>query len=63
MTVDRPGGAVWRGVNLVLGLVMVGFAAVQYNDPDGPLWSLYYLVPAGWSLAAALRPARRHRDS
>jgi hypothetical protein len=30
--------------------------AVQYNDPDGPLWMLYYGVPAVWAAIAAFRP-------
>lgn len=31
--------------------------AMQYNDPDGPIWMLYYAVPTIWCLLAALRPA------
>lgn len=38
-----------RGVNLLLCLAMLAAVAVQYNDPDGPLWMLYYGVPAFWS--------------
>ena len=45
-----------RYLNILLGLAMLGFAAVQYNDPDALLWALYYLVPAGWALLAAFRP-------
>ena len=37
-------------------LMMVLFAAVQYNDPDGPLWSLLYGIPAIWAGLAATRP-------
>jgi 4-amino-4-deoxy-L-arabinose transferase-like glycosyltransferase len=44
-----------RYVNIVLGLVMVGFAAVQYNDPDALLWIIIYLIPAAWAFAAAFR--------
>lgn len=44
-----------RYVNMVLGTLMVLFAAVQYNDPDGPLWALIYAVPAAWAFAAAFR--------
>ncbi|PID60106.1 MAG: hypothetical protein CSB44_11440 [Gammaproteobacteria bacterium] len=40
----------------VLALLMALFAAVQYNDPDGLWWACIYLVPAVWSLMAALRP-------
>ena len=46
-----------RYVHIVLGLLMVAFAAVQYNDPDAPLWIVIYLIPAGWAFAAAFRPA------
>lgn len=45
-----------RILNLLLGLVMIAFVGVQYNDPDGLLWAVYYLVPAAWALVAALRP-------
>ncbi len=44
-----------RYVNMLLGLVMVGFAAVQYNDTDALLWIVIYLVPAAWAFAAAFR--------
>lgn len=47
-----------RYVHIVLGLLMVAFAAVQYNDPDAPLWIVIYLIPAAWAFAAAFRPAR-----
>lgn len=46
-----------RYVLMLLGLLMVAFAAVQYNDPDALLWVLIYLVPAAWAFAAAFRPA------
>ena len=47
-----------RYVNMLLGLVMLGFAAVQYNDPDALLWIVIYLVPAAWAFAAAFRLQR-----
>jgi len=47
-----------RYVHIVLGLLMVSFAAVQYNDPDALLWIVIYLVPAAWAFAAAFRPAQ-----
>ena len=47
-----------RYVHIVLGLLMVAFAAVQYNDPDALLWIVIYLVPAAWAFAAAFRPAQ-----
>lgn len=52
-----------RYVNGFLCLVMLLFAAVQYNDPDFYLWVPIYLVPAAWAGVAAWRPAllRRRR--
>ncbi len=47
-----------RYVHIVLGLLMVAFAAVQYNDPDALLWVAIYLVPAAWAFAAAFRLAQ-----
>jgi len=44
-----------RYVNILLGVVMLGFAAVQYNDPDALLWIIIYLIPAAWAFAAAFR--------
>ncbi len=40
----------------ILAVLMLLAAAVQYNDPDGPLWMLYYGVAAVWAGLAALRP-------
>ena len=40
---------------MLLGLAMLGFTAVQYNDPDGLLWAVYYIVPAAWAFLAAFR--------
>jgi hypothetical protein len=40
----------------ILALLMALFAAVQVNDPDGPLWMLLYGVPAIWAGIAWLRP-------
>lgn len=45
-----------RFLYIVPGLLMIAFAAVQYNDTDGPLWAVIYLVPAAWALLAAFRP-------
>jgi hypothetical protein len=47
-----------RYVLILPGLLMVAFAAVQYNDPDALVWATIYLVPAAWCIAAAFRPAR-----
>jgi hypothetical protein len=44
-----------RWLNLLLALAMIGFAAVQYNDPDWLLWVAYYGVPALWALVAGFR--------
>jgi transmembrane protein TMEM220 len=46
-----------RYVLILPGLLMVAFAAVQYNDPDTLVWATIYLVPAAWCFAAAFRPA------
>ena len=48
---------VMRVVLAFLAVAMAVFAAVQYNDPDGPLWAVYYGVPAIWAALAAIRPA------
>lgn len=40
---------------MLLALAMAGFAVVQYDDPDGPLWAVFYLVPAVWAGLAAFR--------
>jgi hypothetical protein len=45
-----------RYVFAVLALLMAVFAVLQYNDPDGPLWMVYYGVPAIWCGIAAFRP-------
>lgn len=47
-----------RYVLMLLGLLMVAFAVVQYNDPDALLWIVIYLVPAAWAFAAAICPAQ-----
>lgn len=44
-----------RYLNMLLGLMMLLFAAVQYNDPDVLLWVAIYMVPAAWAFAAAFR--------
>ena len=48
-----------RYVHIVLGVLMVTFAAVQYNDPDAPLWIVIYLVPAAWAFAASVPSKNR----
>lgn len=45
-----------RYVFALLAVVMILFVGVQYNDPDGPLWMVYYGVPVIWCALAAFRP-------
>jgi hypothetical protein len=45
-----------RTVHVVLCGILLFFAALQYNDPDGLYWSLVYLLAAAWSLLAAFAP-------
>lgn len=42
-----------RYVNVFLGVVMLAFAAVQYNDPDPHVWVPIYGIAAAWAFAAA----------
>lgn len=42
-------------VCMILCVLMVLFIAVQYNDPDGLLWSVIYAVPAFWAGIAGFR--------
>ncbi|MGI9524077.1 MAG: transmembrane 220 family protein [Hyphomicrobiaceae bacterium] len=49
-----------RILNGVLCLLMVLFAVVQYNDPDGLLWALIYAVPALFAGLAAWQPSLLH---
>ena len=44
-----------RYLNVLLGTLMLAFVAVQYNDPDGPLWMAIYSVPMIWAFLAAFR--------
>ncbi len=44
---------------LILGLLFVGFAALQYNDPDPYIWAPYYLLVAA---ACFLTFANRHNN-
>jgi len=46
-----------RTLHILLGLLMLSFVAVQYNDPDGSLWAVIYLIAAAWALLAAFRLA------
>ena len=44
-----------RILNGILAIVMVLFAVVQYNDPDGVFWAAVYGVGAVWCGLAAFR--------
>ena len=45
-----------RWLYAVFLIMMLGFVAVQYNDPDGPLWMLLYGAVAVWCAIALWRP-------
>jgi hypothetical protein len=40
----------------VSSIVLILFAALQYNDPDGLYWGAVYLLAAGWSGLAMWKP-------
>ena len=44
-----------RIVSLIMAVVFVGFASVQFNDPDGLVWIVAYGLSAVFSAYAALR--------
>jgi hypothetical protein len=44
-----------RAVSMLLGLVLLFFAVLQYNDPDALYWGGVYLLAAGFQLAVLLR--------
>lgn len=44
-----------RTLNILLGLMMLGFIGVQYNDDDGLLWACYYAVPAVLAFTVAFK--------
>lgn len=45
-----------RIANGVFAVLLILFAVVQYNDPDGLFWLIVYGVGAVWCALAALRP-------
>ena len=47
------GKSIMRYVYITLMCLMLLFAGVQYNDPDGLMWVVIYLVPAIWCAIAA----------
>lgn len=42
-----------RNLKIFLGLLLVSFAVVQYNDPDPFLWILFYTVGAFICISSA----------
>lgn len=44
-----------RLLNIVFFVLMLLFIAVQYNDPDGPVWMLIYAIPAAWTAIAIFK--------
>ena len=45
-----------RYVNMLFCVLMILFALVQYNDPDGLLWIAIYMIPAVFAGLAAFQP-------
>ena len=45
-----------RILSAILGALLVLFAVVQWNDPDGPMWMVIYGIGAIWCAIAAFRP-------
>jgi hypothetical protein len=41
---------------IILSMLMLLFAGVQYNDPDGLLWAIIYLIPGSFAAISAWRP-------
>ena len=46
-----------RVLSFVLAVLMMLFAALQINDPDGPRWMIIYGVPGLLGLLCCFRPA------
>lgn len=46
-----------RIISGIFGAFLLLFVAVQWNDPDGPIWMVIYGLGAVWCLLAALRPS------
>lgn len=45
-----------KRTSVLLGVLFLFAAGVQFNDPDPARWVLFYLVAAGISIFAAFRP-------
>lgn len=43
-------------VHAASSIMLILFAALQYNDPDGLYWGAVYLLAAGWSGLAMWKP-------
>ena len=52
-----------RIVNGVFTLILILFAAVQYNDPDFALWGAIYGLGAIFTAIAAFRPTMYKRSA
>lgn len=52
-----------RIVNGIFCILLVLFAAAQYNDPDPLYWAAIYGIAALWGGVAALRPALFSRSA
>ena len=50
-----------RILNGVLAALLLLFAAVQHNDPDGASWAAAYGLAALWCALAAARPGAMRR--
>ena len=46
-------------VALIMGMLFIVAAAVQWNDPDPMRWIAFYLVAAGVTLILSFRPLPR----
>lgn len=45
-----------RIANGVFAVLLLLFAAVQYNDPDGPFWVVVYGIGCIWCVIATFKP-------
>ncbi len=46
-----------RIVSALLAVILLLFAAAQYNDPDPLFWGPIYAIPGLWALAYAIKPS------
>jgi len=42
-----------RAIKIILGVLLVIFAVVQYNDPDPGLWMMFYGIGAFFCISSA----------